>query len=173
MPLDATIGGSEANSYADVAFADAYFSQRLNAGKWASATGLQKEAALITGTRILDQSFDWAGSIVTTDQKLRWPRNGVLDRDRRFYSHLKLPLVLKESTCEEALYLLQQDRQILPGILGKGVSSASIGSLNITVDLKAYDRDQLIPSGILMALSFIGEAGIGGSGNRMVPLQRV
>jgi len=93
MALDATAGGENANSYATVAEADAYFAMRLNSTTFDDSE--VKEEALLNACLILEQ-FDYIGIPVTDTpnedgynaappyQALKWPRvtaNGEMIRN--------------------------------------------------------------------------------------------
>jgi hypothetical protein len=81
--IDATIGGSSANSYVTLAEADAYAANQQWEATWLAFTDDQRNAALITATSWL-QTLDWSGTKcnpasddVTLRQRLDWPRSGV------------------------------------------------------------------------------------------------
>lgn len=73
-PEDGT-GLADANSYATVEFADAYFADRGNA-TWAALTEAQKQANLILATDYIDKVFGlrFAGAIEVETQALAFPR---------------------------------------------------------------------------------------------------
>ncbi len=100
LVLDATPGGSVANSYETVVEAQAYFDSRLPIAAWDNAES--QAVLLVMGTRVLDalaQPFktffpamggapayyrvrrQWTGSPATPTQKLAWPRVGMYDRN--------------------------------------------------------------------------------------------
>ena len=75
MTLIVEIGASNSESYATVAEADLYFSNRGEA-TWAALTEPQKEQNLRKATDYMTQIYRlrWKGSRVTVDQSLDWPR---------------------------------------------------------------------------------------------------
>lgn len=75
-----TIGGSTSNSYIDVAAADLFLDDRLDATKWTSATADNKTRALLMAAQRLDRE-NWLGNRVTTTQRLAWPRIDVAKID--------------------------------------------------------------------------------------------
>lgn len=81
MTLDATPGGSSANSYCTVAEADAYFGTSFNRTVWAATSTPNKEIALIEASRLLDNLVTWNGYLVTNTQNMRWPRAYVYNPD--------------------------------------------------------------------------------------------
>jgi len=99
------------NSYVDVAEADAYFDDRLDAAAWTDETDpLQKARALITATSMLD-NLEWSGVAVSVDQTLAFPRNGSYF-DPRLGSNANMDPVPKRvevATFELAYHLLNND----------------------------------------------------------------
>jgi hypothetical protein len=78
ITLDATPGGASANSYGDLAGADAYFTERLGGDVWFSFSGspeIQK-AGLITGTRSIDAQV-YRGQRGSSTQARQFPRTGI------------------------------------------------------------------------------------------------
>lgn len=94
-------GVTDANSYADDTFADAYFTERSVAG-W-TGTQAVKQAALIRATDYIEQRFGdrFIGDPVATTQSLSWPRTGAGD-----YASDEVPIKLQRATCEYALRAL-------------------------------------------------------------------
>lgn len=63
------------NSYVNVAEANAYFDNTIDAEGWTSATDSVKEKALMTATRMLDEE-SWTGIALSENQPLAFPRDG-------------------------------------------------------------------------------------------------
>jgi hypothetical protein len=97
-------GKSDAESYVSVADADAYHVARSQTG-WAG-TNAAKEALLRRATELLDASYAWRGTIATEAQGLRFPREGILDRDKREIAANEVPTAIVRACCELALLLL-------------------------------------------------------------------
>ena len=95
-----------ANSFANVAYADAYF---LTTGmsSWAAATTEDKETALVRAMDYLE-SQDWVGHIKETLQPLCFPRV--------IWGQDLIPDKLKKAQCELALRELDVPRSTLPDI---------------------------------------------------------
>ncbi len=108
MALDATSGGESSNSYATRAEADAYFADRLYCSQWTGATNANKDAALITATRRIDEET-FLGSKVTATQALKWPRVDVYDEDGIPFDTESIPERIKQATYIAALELLKVD----------------------------------------------------------------
>ena len=135
MPLDATPGGSQSNSYCLLVEANAYHAQTLNAATWTAATDGNKEIALQWATRLLDEQVEWAGDIVTDTQALRWPRYGVYTPDNLLLDSESIPTFLKNATAELAKQLLASDRT---------AESSSVGIAELTVDVVriVFDKNE-------------------------------
>lgn len=97
---------ADANSYASVADADAYFLARLGSASW---TGTEpKKAALISATRMIDRQM-WQGTPTEDDQDLAWPRSGVVDRYGTAMADDELPADFVLGFYELALALLEDE----------------------------------------------------------------
>lgn len=110
MPLNATPGDPNANSYATVQQADDYHADHLYGSSWTSAATATKEAALIWATRLLDEQVEWVGTKVTIEQALRWPRSDAWTPDQELLASDTIPIWLVRATAELARYLIQEDR---------------------------------------------------------------
>lgn len=117
MALDATVGSATANSYLTQSEATAYFATRLYVDDWTNASSGNKDAALITATKRIDQEF-FEGQKVSSTQALRWPRYAAQIPGEQysygsvFYSYFAydtIPQPVKDAVCELALHLLAGD----------------------------------------------------------------
>lgn len=127
MPLikeDGT-GLANANTYANVADADAYHAANLHDTNWSAATTPNKEKALELATRLIDGSYQFHGIKSTSVQALQWPRRWARDPDT---GEDRLPNVIPpdliRATCEMARECIIQDR--LKERVGKGLLQMSI-----------------------------------------------
>lgn len=174
MPtLIATPKATNANSYVDVATADAHLDERLYVSDWTDASTDDKERALIWATRLLDDLMDWKGTPRTNDQALRWPRSGVFDRDQvQWFDEDTIPEPLEIATAELGLELLKRDRSAEPDLLGQGFREAKLGSLEVVVDRKQVL--DLIPRNILSLIMVFGDPlpGATSSGMRVLDVER-
>src|SRR5262245_50628907 len=118
-----TVGSANSNSYVDVAAADAYFDDRLDAAVWTAAVTADKTRALLMAANRL-QVENWLGNRVTTAQQLAWPRVDVAKVDPvgaglgygyphgyglgfgEFYKSDEIPQQVKDAQCELALAYL-------------------------------------------------------------------
>jgi hypothetical protein len=108
MALVATIGGTASNSYVTLAEADAYFEDRLYTTEWDAATPTDKEKALVTATRRIDEEL-FTGEKTTLAQALKWPRIFANDEGGDEFAADIIPTRLLQATCIVALELLKAD----------------------------------------------------------------
>lgn len=107
MAIIATPGAINADSYVTVEEANGYFFGSKKAA-WDAIQTSDKEARLKEATRLLDQFFDWSGSInKDSQQSLRWPREGAYDQDKRLIPDDVVPTAVKQGAFEWALHLQQ------------------------------------------------------------------
>lgn len=130
MPtLDATVGGTDSNSYATRAEANTYFDNRLNATTWSALSDDDKDRALITATsRIEQESF--VGTVADEDQALQWPRDGVVDRNGNEVLETEIPQQVKNAQYEYALTLTGGTTQLLPSGLDQ-FTEVKVGSIQV------------------------------------------
>lgn len=120
-------GLSNANSYASVSDADAYFAARSHPN-WVGSTAA-KEAALLKATQYLDTKYLWRGTIFSSEQSLNIPRSNFYDVNGRDLSE-KVPTVVKNATCELALIALTET--LSPTVSTDNyVKSKKVGELEI------------------------------------------
>ena len=72
--IDATLGGTSANSYVTLAAANTYFETVPNSSTWIDKTDDQKNRSLISATRWID-ALTFYGDRCTETQALKWPRD--------------------------------------------------------------------------------------------------
>jgi len=98
------------NSYVDVAEADAYFANRIDADLWVDTDPLRKEQSLISATAVLDQN-SWTGSVVSVTQPLAFPRIGSYF-DPKIGGQVILegvPERVKQACYEQAFHMLTNE----------------------------------------------------------------
>lgn len=116
MAIDATVGGTDADSYSTVAEADTYFGtdSRLGATAWSGETTAQQEAALKMATRRVDMER-FEGIKLASGQALKWPRMHATDDDGEEYPTDVIPGIIQQATWEMALvYLIADDDGKVP-----------------------------------------------------------
>lgn len=155
MPtLDATVGGPNANAYAEVADADTYFDERLQAANWTGESDEDvKERALIMATRRVD-AFDFEGVKVSTAQALKWPRIDAYDEDDEEYPTDAIPTVVLYATYELALAYLNDVAGSTDPLAPTGLEQfdrAKVGPLEVEVNHS--HRAGAVPDHVLRLLA--------------------
>lgn len=103
-------GLTGSTSYVSVAAADDYYLVDANfAATWLAYTTLQKQYALSWASRILDQKVLWKGAKSVAASALRWPRQGVYDRDSNAIEDDVVPLQVVQATLEMAKFIASND----------------------------------------------------------------
>jgi hypothetical protein len=160
-------GRVDANSYAEVADADAYHESHLYAVDWTSASAVNKAIALVMATRLIDAYYQFRGFKTHNTQALQWPREFARDDDalssrsigglspsEEFFANNIVPKILRDATIETARELIKVDRTADPD--GEGLATFALtGTLSITYDKQ--DRAPVIPHVAQAMLSKLGE----------------
>ena len=149
MTFDSTLGGSEANSYASVASADAYALQRWWGATWTPLPEASKEIALMSATQAME-TISWNGirchpskDDADKPQALSWPRSEV-ECDGIKATCAAIPQAILNATYELAYQLSQNPGALQPDSGGGGAvpgtfrSEETIGDL--TVKYEAFPR---------------------------------
>src|SRR5690606_25444001 len=100
LTVIATPGASNANSYATLVEADAYFEGRVGGDAWAEYSDDERERALVDATTTLD-ARRFGGYRANDTQALAWPRSGVA-YDGVAVSDSAIPVFVRNATCEQA-----------------------------------------------------------------------
>ena len=109
--LDATVGGSSANSFVSLAEAQTYMDARLNSSAWSAASPTNQSIALVEATRELS-ARRWIGEAVSSSQALAWPRAFARNPDAAwgtgalYFDTTVIPQRVKDATCELAFQFL-------------------------------------------------------------------
>jgi hypothetical protein len=111
LNVETGTGSSTSESFASVADADLYHSNRGNSAWAAIASTALKEAALRKATDFMEQSYRlrWLGYRVSITQALSWPRDEVQRQDFTFlnqysyYPNNEVPSEVKNACAELAL----------------------------------------------------------------------
>jgi hypothetical protein len=157
LTLVATVGASNANSYATVADGNAYHESHLYAAVWNAATDERKAQGLAWATRVLDTHIEWDGYKATSTQALRWPRSGMEDADGECVASNVVPEVLKQATAELARHLLTSDPDAQAASLAAGaIKALKVGPIAIEYAEGASSESVLIPDVVLAMLSPFG-----------------
>jgi len=143
----------DANSYADLDYADAYISANSYAyANWTALDETAQQAALIRATKYIDTMVEWYGSRVDPESGLRWPRSGVYDADGFEFPDDQIPAILQDATCELASLLITDDwTQSQPT---KGMKELKVDVIELQFDTK-MTRPSL-PDFVIEMLSDLG-----------------
>ena len=140
-------------SYLEILEATTLLSETVGNEPWLLLTDAVKTASLVQASLILDSNFDWFGTISSENQDLRWPREGVKDRDSRTVASDVIPNIIKHATVALASYLTQTG-----GVneVANNVESLKVGPISLSFDSKESVNDQLVPRYIISMLSQFG-----------------
>lgn len=143
VTIVATPAAANANSYCTLAEANTYHESHPYSSTWDAATDDEKNRALVTATRLLDEQYTWEGEAANDTQALQWPREAVLDHLQLSYiDEAVIPSRLKDATAEFARQVLAGNRMADSDVETQGISSFSAGSVSFSfredVDASAY-----------------------------------
>lgn len=168
MPtIDATVGGSAANSYETLGEANTYFDERLPLPTPWVASGDSSIRALLMATRVLESmtyphktlridkcdckyyltARQWTGAPASTTQRLAWPRTGMFDRNGNAIPSDVIPQELKDAESELAGQLLMSDTTLDNSTSVQGITSVKAGSVAVT--FKENIAAHVLPDAVL------------------------
>lgn len=131
MPLDATPGGPDANSFLTVERADELAGEWIGAEVWTDASPTQQEAALISATRLISR-LCFEGTATASTQQLPFPRTGLTARSGYVLDTTVIPLDVEYATFEMALTLLKDPTTANESdVAAQGISEVKAGSVHI------------------------------------------
>lgn len=163
-------GKPDAESYASVAFADAYHLARANLA-WGPLDASAKEASLRKATDYIEAVYagEWRGMRCTGDQALEWPRTGVPDLAGGLVAIDAIPRRLLQAACELAL---KASTTILLKDEGQRAVEKTVGPLTIKYadDAPAATRFQMVEN--LLGPYLAGNAAAPGSTSGQIRLVR-
>jgi len=141
ITLVATPKSATANTYALLATANMYHESHVDAsGVWAGAGDPDKNIALAMGTRLLDAKYRWGGTATDEDQRLQWPRIGLLDFiERGSLDEDTIPAQIEEATSELARLLLGADSTADLAQSVQGLTGLKVGPIELK--FKAFMSD--------------------------------
>ena len=142
-------GVANANSYASVADADAYFDTTFWADEWGKVEAPTKAVRLIDATRMLDTRISWYSIPLTRNQGLQFPRAYLYSPDGVLIQGI--PPWLKWATAEWARLVQAKDRSITNERepIAKSISSqGSSSSVTYVTRGRASDAGAWVPDQI-------------------------
>ena len=141
------------NSYCSIDDADTYHEKRLHVTDWSGETDdVNKEAALMWATRLIDESVEWSGSVVTSTQALAWPRSMVYDRNGYAFSQASIPTFLAEATAEFARELIAENRTAETNRDTIGFKKMKIGEL--ALEMNSFATKPVMPPAVWSMIKF-------------------
>lgn len=166
--INANADSSNANAYADIAWADGWLLYATDASTWNSSatTDDDKANALVTATRLLDSVCNWKGQKVTASQPLEFPRSGIVDRNGFLIDDDIFPEQVKRATSELANYLINNSGDT--GLNKEGEGTENIAEIKVgSIGVKFKDPQQIeetaLPNSVLawidelMTLTGVGD----------------
>lgn len=169
MPLiiDDGTGIETANSFASVAFADAYHAASLYSAGWTAASEPRKEAALIMATRLLVSSVVFPGRQTFPGvQGLPFPRECVTLDGVTLPNNIT-PTPIKNATAELAKLLLAEDLTIDPA--QNDLKLLNLGKGALEIEFREGTKKKTIPTIISTLLMGLGRIP-SGNGIVQVPI---
>ncbi len=150
--LVATAGAANANTYCTRADADQYDADHPQSGTtWSSASGDEKDQALLMSTRLLDQHVDWTGAAADSVQRLNWPRTGMWDRNGYGLDSDAVPAGLRDATAEFARQVIAEDRMADDAISTKGITGLKAGPVNL--QFSGRGGPKVVPDAVFFLLA--------------------
>lgn len=161
--LEDGTGVEGANSYASVADADEYFSDR-GSTTWSAGTPTTKAEALIRATAAIDATY---GNRFTgyrsngRDQELQWPRTQAYDQESYLLPSDEVPTEVVKATFEASVRELAEPGSMAPDLeRGGQVKSLKAGSVAIEYgDNADATTTYTLIDGILSGLLVTGDGG--------------
>ena len=128
-------GLTDAESYASVADADTYFSNR-GMTNWATLSAEEKEQALRRATDYMGQAYRgrWKGYRTSVTQALDFPRQSVVMCDMATNYTIPFDVIPNEVKTACIEYAWRAASGELAGDLTQGILSESVGSLSVRYD---------------------------------------
>jgi len=147
MALISTVGDSSANSYVSLAEADVYYADSLFLDRWDALSS--KEAALVTGTRIID-SLTFDGEVTSATQALQLPRSGMVDRNGVDVDDSVIPTEIKQAVYDLALYVAENPDSLTTG---SGITRIKVDVIEIEQNAIELGDVSSLPSSVQRLLA--------------------
>jgi hypothetical protein len=144
--IDATVGGTAANSYITVAEGTAFADDVIGTVAWTAASADNRIRALLAATARLDE-LEWIGAQAAATQALAWPRTGA-ECGEKVYTSTVIPYEVRRGTFDLANLLLsnltvdpfstvaQVTGELVPGISNQALKSVNLGNGALSLDFK-------------------------------------
>lgn len=174
--IDATVGGTSANSYVTRADANLYLADQFGTAAWDALADTDKDKALKQATRQIDR-YRFHGWRALAGQALNFPRFrpgdqpglgiSVPDSDEPIHSTiLYIPIKVQRACCEQALWIAQNasrgGQSARQQLQQEGVDSFRMGDLQETFTHggKRFGGQSLCPAAEDLLKRWINRTGI-------------
>jgi len=171
--INATLSSASANSYVTLAEADSYFETVPDSANWDNKTDDQKNRALISATRWIDNQVFY-GDRCDVEQALSWPRNNY-HVDRVELTCSVIPADIKYATYELARALANDPESITGSTGDTGLYEAvKLGDLEVKYNTASQATGTVnnVFDVYPWLQSYLGAYCLGGSGSYQVRLVR-
>ena len=171
--INATLKSATANSYVTLAEADSYFETVPDSTTWDNKTDDQKNRALISATRWIDNQVFY-GDRCDVEQALSWPRNNY-HVDRVELTCSVIPADIKYATYELARALANDTESITGSTGDTGLYEAvKLGDLEVKYNTASQATGTVnnVFDVYPWLQSYLGAYCLGGSGSYQVRLVR-
>ena len=171
--INATLKSATANSYVTLAEADSYFETVPDSTTWDNKTDDQKNRALISATRWIDNQVFY-GDRCDTEQALSWPRNNY-HVDRVELTCSVIPADIKYATYELARALADDTESITGSTGDTGLYEAvKLGDLEVKYNTASQATGTVnnVFDVYPWLQSYLGAYCLGGSGSYQVRMVR-
>jgi hypothetical protein len=148
----------------------------LLSAPWFALSATEQENFIMWATRLLDQRAYFSGSKTFSRGSLRWPRQGVIDRDGISIAYDKIPRVIRDVTFEVANHLVVRglDPSAQPSTLATGnIKRLKADVVEIEYSTKTVSTEAALyfPFGINQMLQPLGSLQLG-TGSRFGRIKR-
>jgi hypothetical protein len=137
MPITATPGAEDANSYLSLEDATAILATRAGSD-WTDFGEDEQEAALVTATNRLEQE-SYQGSKAGEEQALAFPRTSLRDKNGSLFDDEEIPLPV-QLACAELALQIARNPELFDDTGLENISSFSKGDLSLTPRGRAAGR---------------------------------
>jgi hypothetical protein len=167
--IDATPGGANANSFCTLAEANTYHDGHNYATAWLSASMDQRNRALATATRLLDELVEWKGDVSSETQALGWPRTYSQDLNGNEIAGNVVPQKLKDAEAEFARQLIEANRMQDSKTETEGIEEMKVGEIELKF---RYPHAKVLPDAVFYMIRHWAKS-IRLRASNTVPLARV
>ena len=152
LSIDASIATPSANSYADLAWVNAYAQTAIDSDAWNLLDDTQvKILYILRARRLMDSRVYYPGRRVQYSQALEWPRIWVSHPSSGYYNTDIIPDAVKDAQSQLALYLAMTTTNTFGTLETSNFDHLKVGPIDITFSKNgstegmAYFANVIIP----------------------------